>query len=692
MKRTVLFILLFLPQIAHGQLWSGVLSSSRAIDWTPNTKGVQGGIPSASWTQCGSTIAAYGTSSSPGSPATIQSAVDACGANTYLQLGAGSFYLSGSIQVCSKHNFEIRGLGANTTFIYSYGLTAVENCQDSGDQCGGLDAIICFIGDYNDTGTQANGPVNWTAGYSQGTSVITLASVPNLVIGNPIILDQLLDTIDTGTWFEQIATTGGNPYTSPGLPGPYTYNGGPVRAGRGLTHVYIVAGCNGSTTIGTACSGTNVAVTITPALEEPNWNSALSPQAWWASSPSTYVGVQNLAIDGANDGCGANNSYGIAFWNAANVWEQGVRDTNECYEHVGITESARATIRNNYFFLARFAATSSYGVGMYASSDSLIENNIAQAIAGAFITNEGTVGNVIDYNFEINGYYSVTGAFVIPMMNYHGVASDLGLLEGNIGSRLDADTVHGTGNAGTMFRNYASGMNVVCWESTTGPGGDYASYLESTWGTCTNSVYPIQVDPFHRFFNIIGNVLGTTGVTTNYQTNSSQTIGNDVVYFLGQSYQGDIPPTYDTTVVQTLYRWGNCDNTNGGNGGTAFTACQFNSAEVPVTANLATSQQPYAQFVPSNHTLPASFIYSSKPSWWPSGKPWPIIGPDVSGGNISGVNGEVYTNPAEDCYNSLSGSTSNGTGGPFPFSASACYGNSSSSPNAAPLAGYEMAE
>ena len=51
-----------------------------------------------------------------------------------------------------------------------------------------------------------------------------------------------------------------------------------------------------------------------------------------------------------------------------------------------------------------------------------------------------------------------------------------------------------------------------------------------------------------------------------------------------------------------------------------------------------------------------------------------VIGPDVADGNIPGVNGLVFTNPADDCYRSLTGSTLNGTGGPFTFNASVCYG------------------
>jgi hypothetical protein len=81
----------------NGQLWSGIIAPSRATDWTQ--AGVKGDIPSRTWTQCGATIAAYS-----GTAATINGAVNhtasgytGCGANTYVQLGAGTFNLSTGI-------------------------------------------------------------------------------------------------------------------------------------------------------------------------------------------------------------------------------------------------------------------------------------------------------------------------------------------------------------------------------------------------------------------------------------------------------------------------------------------------------------------------------------------------------------------------------------------------------------------
>src|SRR5579862_4720705 len=123
--KTLYFVLPFLvflcfPKPSVAQNWSGILSSSRATNWTQ--AGVVGGVPSANWSQCGKTIAAYS-----GTAAAINSAMAACSPNTYVLLGAGTFSLSSTITMVP--NVVLRGSGANSTLIVF---------SNSGNSCGGL--------------------------------------------------------------------------------------------------------------------------------------------------------------------------------------------------------------------------------------------------------------------------------------------------------------------------------------------------------------------------------------------------------------------------------------------------------------------------------------------------------------------------------------------------------------------------
>src|SRR5262249_4633774 len=153
----VFFITLLLlgasPSV-FAQAWSGIIASSRAINWS--TAGVTGGIPSGSWTQCGSTIAGGA------SAATIQAAINGCTANHYVQLGAGNFPGLGGLNM--KSNVALRGMGANQTFLTFTGKVG----------CYSAVAAICITGDlytYSNSTNSYPGAANgatWISGYSQG--------------------------------------------------------------------------------------------------------------------------------------------------------------------------------------------------------------------------------------------------------------------------------------------------------------------------------------------------------------------------------------------------------------------------------------------------------------------------------------------------------------------------------------------
>lgn len=628
-----------LASCLYAQPWSGIISPSRAIAWS--NAGVVGGIPT-NRTQCGSTIAAGA------SAATIQSAINACGANQYVQLGAGTFNLTTGLVFQGINNVSIRGMGANSTFLVMTGTNA----------CSGVYAAICAeSGDLNWEGGPTN-LVNWTAGYSAGTTVITLASVPNLVIGNPIILDQLDDTSDNGGILVCSSPTNPSGLVC-SLDGD---NGNGSRTGRAQQQIVTVTGCNGSTTVGTACTGTNVAVTISPGLYMPNWNAChasggCSPQAWWSSSPITGIGVENMSIDSTNAGSGS----AVVFFNATNSWVSGIRSIDTGRAHVTAEYAQHITVQNSYFFLTQNSIDQSYGYQCFGASDVLVQNNITQAVSGPITTAGACEDNVIAYNFSINDFYEGAG-WNNAMSNMHTAGADMMLYEGNIGVSLYADVFHGTHNFNTFFRNYMSGTQPVCYASGT-------SYSNATYGACTNPLEPIEFDAYSRFFNVLGNVWGQVGVQTGYESGTPiYALGN------GNSVSG-VTVNSDPNVATTIMLWGNYDTVNA--------ASRFVASEVP-SALSAAAQAPYSNPVPGSNSLPASFYYSSQPFWWPASKPWPAIGPDVTSGNVAGLAGHVYTIPAQDCYLNTMGGSANGTGGPYSFNASSCYQGQSSVTSAPP--------
>ena len=110
----LLIVLAFVPGVAHAQAWSGILDPTRAIDWS--TAGVPGGIPSGSWTQCGSTIQAstYGNGASDATSG-IQTALNGCGVNQFVLLSSGTFLINSYLVIPSS--VVLRGGGANNTTL-----------------------------------------------------------------------------------------------------------------------------------------------------------------------------------------------------------------------------------------------------------------------------------------------------------------------------------------------------------------------------------------------------------------------------------------------------------------------------------------------------------------------------------------------------------------------------------------------
>ena len=661
---------------------AGVLAPGRATTWS--NAGVIGGVPTRT------NICTSLTSSA--TTAQINSAISSCGSSGggVVSLGAGTYSgVTSGICFGGASNVTLRGAGANQTFL----------APTSGSSCGG--GSIAMTSSGNSTGSPQNGPVAVSGSVIQGSTTITLASVPNLKVGNPLILDQLDPNCDNGGIF--VSGTGSGytcSPTAPGLGGPYNTDGGTngVR-GSGCSssspsncyhqqQIVMVTSCNGVTSVGTSCSGSNVAVGISPGLHMPNWSTA-HMDAWWATNPAQGDSVEDLNVNSGNN----SGAISIQITNCQGCWVKGVESQQSAEAHVQLLYANHTTIRDNYFFYTQGATTVSYGVECFSCSDTLTENNIFQAVTTPLINNGTSSGNVWGYKYTVNDIYTGSSNYSIPARNDHAAGSDMNLTEGNVSDGITGDVIHGTGNMMTFFRNYFS-VQPECWTS----GSSYPSY---GYGDCSGGVTTMQIYSFHRFYSLIGNILGTAGVNTNYCNGSASCLNGTTANnsnVLGLGY-GNGAVADDPNVVATTMLWGNADSATG------FSSPRFNcapggvssSSEVPTfpaygttTSSVVAVHFPYGNSCPATETLPTSFYYTSAPSWWPSSKPWPAIGPDVSGGSVSGVDGHVYTIPAQDCYlNTMSGAA-NGGGGPYSFNASTCYASGSSGNPPTPPSGLSF--
>jgi hypothetical protein len=386
----------------------------------------------------------------------------------------------------------------------------------------------------------------------------------------------------------------------------------------------------------TAVSGTMY--TISPGLYSPNWRASQSPSAWWPTTPLVGAGLEDLSLD-ATDAGGQMN---VAIYNAMNNWVRGVRLVRTCAcerDLLQLNMAAHTTVADSYFYGTQGQSVN-YGVEAYGGSDNLVVNNIYQHVVAPMVIQQ-SLGSVYAYNYAINDTYadSMGIHWMADEFIQHNAGVEYNLYEGNVGPGFGGDVFHGNQAMNTLFRNYFLGTDPGRPDNTT------AIVLES----------------YIRYMNIIGNVLGTPGFTNVYEVTPGMVGTDKTVFDLGGGdVEAPITVAADPLVASTMLRWGNYDTANG--------AARFETSEVP------SSLTPYGNAVPMTKTLPASFYSAAKPAWWPATKPWPPIGPEVSGGNIAGLGGRANTIPAEDCYDGPMAGPPDGSGGALTFSASACYG------------------
>jgi len=592
----VLALLLLIAAPAHAQTLTSVLTGAqRMIDWS--SAGVSGGIP-ARTTICAE-LAAGATAHA------INAAIAKC-RNGVVALGAGTYQLSDGITFRGTSNVTLRGAGPDETILKFA----------APDPCGGLQANICIRGASEVwSGNVPDSNVRrWTDGYARGTKTITVSSTSSLSVGQMIVLDQRDDASDTS-----------HVYVCASL--SCSQEGKPAgREGRAQQQFVQISAIDGKR------------LTISPALHMVNWRASQSPEVWWWGPSAVRNGVENLTLDNS----ASSEKAAIAFQNAYDSWVRNVKSIGGGRNHVWMNQAARIEVRDSYFYGTKNAASQSYGIEFFATSDDLVVNNIFEKVTAPIMTGN-SAGVVVAYNFTTDNQYTVAHWMMAGLSGSHDAGTGMNLFEGNVSNAFLMDTYHGTGNLTTLFRNRLTGSE----------------------GAKTANTIPVNVMAYNRFVNVIGNVLGTPGHHQLYESSqaASATRGqpNRSIYVLGysgvlESAAGRLP--YDPLVTKSMLRWGNFDY--------ATRQVRWNADEVP--SDIST---------PLPRTLPPSLFLEARPPWWRD-MPWPAIGPDVTGGQDPP--GHAHKIPAQACYEAGT-KKSDGTRS---FNPSVCYGARISSPPSAP--------
>ena len=629
-------LLLLLSTSANAQNWSGILSPNRAVDWSG--AGVSGGIPNRQTncvtSQCNTLFGGTVTAAS------INSAITSAPNNTVVRVPAGTYAISGTIDFGGRSNVTLRGAGSNSTFI-TFSSVNSGSCGFSTAVCISTPSLQNLAPPCGGAPPCAGAMTTWTGGYAIGTTQLTVGSTAGMSTSSLLFLDQLDDTSDGYPAKGDIAICGTSPSFCLTTNGDEFFSRTSVgNAGnRGQQEQQIIT---------QIVDGTHI--NISPGIRLPNWRSSQRPAAFTGKSFATLNGIESMSLNNQLGGINSN----IMMSGCIQCWAKGVRVLNaSSRNHVWLYQCNHCEVRDSYFYgSANGAGSTSYGIEFAQTDGCKVENNIFQHETLPINVNGSDVGSVIAHNFSIDDNYTAGGAgndWMQPTVTLHQAGIAMLLVEGNSGLGMNADDVHGSHHFITEFRNHWYGdiwNNPVKASNTT----------------------LIHLEAWTRFSNILGNVLGRSGYYTTYSVD--QNTNDKAIITTGDP---DNSPTKDARVKATGMFWGNYD--------TVTAATRWNASEVP------SGITNFANPVPGNQNLPASFYLSSKPSFFGT-TPYPAVGPDVTGGN--GPAGHSYYIPAESCwYNVMKGVV--GSSGALAFDADGCYAASTGSSYVAPPTGIVAA-
>lgn len=555
--------------------FGAIIPDARRITWEGNV-GVEGGIPT-NRTKSGATITA------PSSAAAIQAALDtAAGEATeqigkFVLLGPGTFTIDATITI--PRFVTLRGSGPTQTTITGSTQHLVQLYEyQAWDDNKALSGTLAK----GDTSFALTAPY---AGLGAGMVVqITEANNSRITRGIEPVLDP-----DTAL--------------------PSDPHGQAYAMGQWVR----ITGVNGAT------------VTFTPALNTPYTSSPIIHFPFLNAGGTSrnfcrLAGLEDVKLINTFNASTSQRTVNMGF--ADQCWMKNVHSVNAFGGHVGTLNTFRCEIRQCTFDGLIYAAgspsgplTSSCGYGIQLgtangngnvsekTSAMLIEDNIITGCRGSILLGYGATGCVVSYNYithSVSEYiYPDPDVRQKPAIMIHSSFCTYNLVEGNIttGKGFHADLYHGNSYWNTVSRNWFKGREA---------GKDSA-------------LQAIEVDGYSRYFNLIGNVLGYSGITTDVSamTSPSGVSSRRINAADGYNYAhhftaimlgykgegGSGPPWDDSQVSATTADHGNFDYVT--------SALRWESDNTNVLDY-------------TDHGIPNSYVYASKPAFF-GDLVWPPI-------------------------------------------------------------------
>jgi hypothetical protein len=527
-----------------------VIPADRRAAWQP---GLPGGIPSrtticATVTQAPYSAAGNGTADDS---AAIQKALDACPAGQVVLAPAGTYRIVTGLAIPS--GVTLRGEGPGKTKVEGDATTT---------------KAIIQAGSWDE---DPSPETTLTSGFTRGSSSVVLASTTGFALGDFIIIDQLNDGDLVRADGQDMASAGESPCIW----------GSRADGTRLLGQMSEIKTLDAATKT----------ITIDPPLAMP-LSASLQPGIQRARKAITRdVGIEDLTV--SDRSFRGDNNANIRFWGVAYSWIRNVESVNVSGRHIQLTKAFRCEVSGSYVHHAHnyLPGANAYGICLEnQSTQTLIENNIVYYLNGGLMTDSAGPGNVLAYNYVdlmFGRDYPNATWLTGDLVANHCAHPYMNLWEGNMGSQISADNIHGSSSHQTFFRNYV----------------DRAFTGFTLTGNLTDVVFAAN----NRFMNVVGNVLGRPGDDAIAKAIYDQSTGNCLdtvaVFKLGYPSNCGVGTVSDPQVAATVLRHGNYD---------------FLSKSAKWDPAIAET------------TLPPSLYLAAKPAYFGAAA-WPPIGPDVAG-------------------------------------------------------------
>ncbi len=535
----------------------GPIPADRLTTWNPGLNAV-GGIPRRT------TVFKTLLPSGGDDTALIQAALDACPANQVVQLGPGTFVISGEGLSINRSNVVLRGSGPDKTRLVKRGKD--------------WPVIILGLRWYKYTS-----PVALAESAPKGATSVKLESNPGYQVGELVVLNQLSDD-KRSDFIPPVRKV----YWGTHAPAGSEVRGWFGEENRPIGQTLEIASVRGNTLTFT----TPLHLGFEKELQAHVLRISDAPDADPVPSVK-YSGIEDLAVANGDGGDGGGN---IHLFGAAYSWVKNVESSDSIGHSCNLEGTFRCEVRDSYFHTTRDPnpGGAGYGIGVnrYAS-DNLYENNVVWAFNKLTIARASGGGNVFGYNYLQDGYGASYPDFVeVGAGPNHYAGAHMELFEGNEGFNFDTESHWGNSTYGMVFRNHWTGLRRS------------AAPLKLA---DTSNRRAVGVQTGGWWFSFVGNVLGFPGMplvggqrSFLYQADVKHLNADGTVPMWKLGYDTDSwPEEADPIVLGRTYRHGNYD---------------YVSNSVLWDANNA------------DHKLPPSLYLKGKPAFFGTNA-WPWVEP-----------------------------------------------------------------